>query len=69
MQSINPDASATEPLPSADCQRVLELIGSIFYHGNFKAETANERELETLLRKLGYFFETEDELMRKLNPS
>lgn len=46
--------------------RVAELIGSIFFYGDFKAETHNERELEKELRALGYFFESEDELMEKL---
>ncbi len=54
--------------PERDYRRVLELIGSIFYHGHFKAETLNERELETLLRKHGYFFENEAQLMDKLYP-
>jgi hypothetical protein len=48
--------------------RVAELIGSIFYYGDFKAETHNEKELEKELRALGYFFESEDELMAKLYP-
>ena len=51
-----------------DFRRVCELIGSIYFHGNFKAETANERELESLLRKLGYFFDNEEQLMNKLYP-
>jgi len=50
-----------------DSKRVCELIGSIYYYGHFVAETANERELEALLRKLGYFFESEDQLMAKLH--
>lgn len=48
--------------------RVAELIGSIFFYGDFKAETHNERELEKELRALGYFFESEAELMAKLHP-
>jgi hypothetical protein len=51
-----------------DARRICELIGSIYYYGNFRAETANERELESLLRKHGYFFETEGQLMAKLHP-
>ncbi len=50
-----------------DYQRVCELIGSIYFYGNFRAETANERELEALLRKLGYFFDSEEQLMAKLH--
>ena len=50
----------------ADYQEVCFLIGSIFFHGDFRAETTNERELEKLLRKLGYFFESEDELLARL---
>ena len=51
-----------------DLERVCELIGSIFYYGKFHAETPNEFELEALLRKLGYFFESEEQLMEKLHP-
>jgi hypothetical protein len=51
-----------------DCKRVFELIGAIYFYGDFVAETVNERELEKILRKNGYFFETEDELMKKLHP-
>ena len=51
-----------------DARRICELIGSIYFYGNFRAETANERELELLLRKHGYFFENEDQLMAKLHP-
>jgi hypothetical protein len=39
-------------------REIARLIGSIFVHGNFKAETHNERELEKLLREQGCFFET-----------
>lgn len=64
--------SATNNVPTADdlprLVRVAELIGSIFFYGNFKAETYSEREIENELRALGYFFETEDELMAKLHP-
>ena len=44
---------------AADSKRALELLGSIFYCGNFVAETRNEQELESLMRKHGYFIETE----------
>lgn len=44
---------------AADSKRALELLGSIFYCGNFVAETRNEQELEMLMRKHGYFIETE----------
>lgn len=44
---------------AADSKRALELLGSIFYCGKFVAETSNERELEILMRKRGYFIETE----------
>lgn len=48
--------------------RVCELISTIFFHGDFKAETANERELEQILKKLGYYFKSENELIKKLYP-
>jgi hypothetical protein len=47
----------------ADYQRIARLIGEIFYYGNFKAETFNERELEKLLRKTGHLYETEEQVL------
>lgn len=47
-------------------KRVLELLCSTFFYGNFIPETANERELLFLLKQLGYWAETENELMTKL---
>lgn len=43
-------------------RKICFLIGSIFFHGSFKAETHNERELEKLLREAGYFYETQAEM-------
>ena len=51
-----------------DYKKLFELIGATFFYGDFVAETYNEREIEKILRKYGYFFETEDELMKKLHP-
>lgn len=39
-------------------REIARVIGSIFVHGNFKAETYNERRLESLLREQGTFFDT-----------
>lgn len=39
-------------------RRIAWLIGSIFVHGDFKAETFNERELEKLLRENGTFWDS-----------
>lgn len=49
-----------------DFKEIARLIGSIYFYGNFKAETFNEKELEKLLRKYGYFFENEKELINKI---
>ncbi len=43
---------------AAGLKRIAWLIGSIYVHGNFKAETMNERELESLLRANGTFWES-----------
>lgn len=43
---------------NARLRKIAWLIGSIFVHGNFKAETGNERELEKLLRENGTFWES-----------
>jgi chromosome segregation ATPase len=45
-----------------DMKQIAHLIGSIFFAGNFIAETANERELETLLIKNGFRYKSWDEI-------
>jgi hypothetical protein len=50
-----------------DCKKLFGLLGATFFYGDFVAETYNEREIEKILRKYDYFFETEDELMKKLH--
>lgn len=47
----------------SDYVRIAHLIGSIFFYGNFKAETFNERELESLLRKVSRFYESEEQVI------
>lgn len=39
-------------------KEIAELIGTIYVHGNFIAETFNERELEKRLRKVGCFWDS-----------
>lgn len=52
---VPPKPTPEEPIDSEVMllRQVAYLIGSIFTHGNFVAETQNERELETLLRQHG----------------
>jgi hypothetical protein len=45
-----------------DMKQIAHLIGSIFFAGNFIAETANERELEALLIKNGFRYKSWDEI-------
>jgi hypothetical protein len=54
------DTSALDALvkEAARLNRVAFLVGNIFVHGGFKAETYNERELEKLLRENGTFWES-----------
>lgn len=47
---------------------ICKLVGGIFFYGSFRAETYNERELEKLLVKNGYFCKTEDEVLRMNKP-
>lgn len=47
-------------------KRIAELISSIFYYGNFKAETPNERELEGLLREVNLWPTNEDLIIRRM---
>jgi len=44
-------------------EKALHLIGSIFYYGNFKAETQAERDLKKLLIKLGFFYTKESQVV------
>jgi hypothetical protein len=53
-------------ISTEDAHIMFGLLGSIFYHGNFVAETCNEREVQALLEKYGYFFKTEEALLDKL---
>jgi len=46
-----------------DYREIARLIGSIFFYGNFKAETFNEQKLEQLLRKVGFFFESDEQVI------
>jgi hypothetical protein len=41
--------------------KISHLLGSIFVHGGFIAETTAERELEALLKETGYRYSTQDE--------
>ena len=45
--------------------KIAKLISSIFYYGNFKAETPNERELEQLLREVNLWPTNEDLIMKR----
>ncbi len=48
-------------------ENICELLESIFFYGNFVAETPNEKQLEKLLKKIGYWSDIEDELISKIN--
>lgn len=50
--------AAGDALDLLRLRRIAWLIGSIFVHGGFKAETGNERELEKLLRENGTFWDS-----------
>jgi hypothetical protein len=55
------EAQQQEPSAAKDAaryRRIAWLIGSIYVHGGFKAETYNERELEGLLREVGCFWDS-----------
>jgi hypothetical protein len=47
-----------------DLEEIAHLIGVIFYYGDFKAETYNERRLEELLIKSGYRYMAECALLK-----
>jgi hypothetical protein len=53
-----PSADYAKPIEVARLKHIANLVGSIFVHGDFKAETYNERELEKLLREQGCFYES-----------
>ena len=54
---------------AARLQQIAFLIGNIFAHGNFVAETFNERELEKLLRKNGTFWESLEDFESQMYPA
>lgn len=67
-----PDTARTGPVDEAivtvvpldeltRLHKISHLIGSIFIHGGFVAETSAERELEALLKEAGYRYATRDE--------
>lgn len=53
------------PATSEDIRlpQIAHLIGSIFFYGDFKAETHNERQLQKLLEETGYFYTSEDQVL------
>ncbi|EJO27581.1 hypothetical protein [Achromobacter marplatensis] len=55
---LPPAPVAGDALDAERLRRIAWLIGSIFVHGDFKAETFNERELEKLLRENGTFWDS-----------
>lgn len=46
-------------------KKIAELISSIFHYGDFKAETPNEKELEGILKEVGLWPMTEEEINRR----
>ena len=46
----------------------LSTISSIYHHGNFKAETPNERVLLNILRVLGYWPTDEESILSRSIP-
>lgn len=44
-------------------KKCLRLLGSIFFYGNFRAETKAEAELWAEMKDLGYAFKNEDEIL------
>ena len=46
----------------------LSTVTSIFHHGDFKVETPNERVLLNMLRILGYWPTTEDQIIKRAIP-
>lgn len=45
-------------------KEIAHLIGSIFYYGDFTAETFNEKKLEELLRLTGFLYKDEESLIK-----
>lgn len=44
---------------------IADLISRIYYYGEFKAHTPNERRLEQLLTDVGLWPTTEDEIIKR----
>lgn len=46
---------------------IAKIMASIMHYGDWKAETVNERALEMLMNKLGYYPISEEDIIAKLN--
>jgi len=42
-------------MPKKGLERLAELLASAWHHGNWKAETPNEREMQTIMEKHGFW--------------
>ena len=49
-------------------ERLAALLGATWFYGDFTAETASEREQESLMNELGFRFKDKNELIAILNP-
>ena len=48
-------------------KRIVSLLASIWFYGEFESETPNEKELQELMERLGFWpFENEDDLITKI---
>ncbi len=46
-----------------DMKKLMHMLGATYYYGDFVAETPNERDIELLLKKYGYRYTNEDDLI------
>lgn len=56
-------SSTAEPI--TQYKQIAELVCSIFHHGNFKADTHNEKELESALKSIGLWPTSEENIIKR----
>ncbi len=48
-----------------DFYKLMMNLGSAYFYGDFKAETENERAIQSILEKYRFFFHNENEVVAK----
>ena len=57
----------SDPAPSVNAQllELYSLLASAWFYGNWKAETKNERDMQAVMEREGYWPTTEEEILAR----